>query len=172
MNRRVALPPDPDQAWRALDLTTRMVSHAEGKAALTLASAGVVGGALFSTVRDADRLDAAAACAAAACGLLILASSLFAVVSLWSRVWRRDEATSLLYFHHIARRYPDSPQAYVEALCDLTRERERLAAGIAAQIWANAHVATRKFHWVNLGIGALLGGLALLGVTCALLALR
>jgi hypothetical protein len=162
-------PPDPEQLWKVLGHTTRLVSHAEGKAALTLAGAAVTGGGLVAAVRTAPALTSAAEAAAVLCGLLLLIAGCCAAVSLWSRVRADGQAGSLLSFHEVAARYPYAAAPYVDALCGLSGDPEQLAAGIAAQVWANAQVAQRKFDWVNRGLAALLGALGLLAATCALL---
>ena len=104
-----------DQAWGVLEQVAKWVVHAEGKASLILASVGVIGGVLFSVV-NGRQLDLATACFAWLSAALILASGLCAAVSLWPRVGRSREPVSLLYFGEIARRYPDSPAPYAEAL--------------------------------------------------------
>lgn len=157
-----------DQAWGVLEQVAKWIVHAEGKASLTLASAGVIGGVLFSVV-NGRQLDVATACSAWFCAALILASGLCAAVSLWPRVARFREPASLLYFGEIARRYPDSPAPYAEALTALLREPDRLAEQIANQIWANSLIAARKFRWANIGLGVLISALLALGLTCALL---
>ncbi|HEU5352916.1 MAG TPA: Pycsar system effector family protein [Actinocrinis sp.] len=164
--------PNPDQVWRVLDHVTRMVTHAENKAALTLASAGVLAGSLYSVVHGAHGIGAPTATVTAVCGALILAASVCAGISLWSRIWPKQEPINLIYFHHVARRYQRGDQQsaarYAEALVALTRQPDRLAADIAEQVWANAHVATSKYLWVNRGLAALLAAAALLGIACAL----
>lgn len=157
-----------DQAWGIFEQIAKWIAHAEGKASLTLASAGVVGGVLFS-VMNGRHLGLAAACAGSFSAVLVLASGLCAAVSLWPRVGRSPEPASLLYFGEIARRYPDSPAPYAEALMALLRQPDRLAEEIANQIWANSHIAARKFRWANIGLAILAGALLALGLTCALL---
>ena len=156
-----------DQAWGVLEQVAKWIVHAEGKASLTLASGGVIGGVLFSVV-NGRQLDVATSCSAWFCAALILASGLCAAVSLWPRVGRFREPVSLLYFGEIARRYPDSPAPYAEALTALLREPDRLAKQIANQIWANSLIAARKFRWANVGLGVLISALLALGLTCAL----
>jgi hypothetical protein len=157
-----------DQAWGVLEQVAKWIVHAEGKASLIIASAGVIGGVLFSVV-NGRQLDLATACFAWLSAALILASGLCAAVSLWPRVGRSREPVSLLYFGEIARGYPDSPAPYAEALTALLRQPDRLAEQIATQIWANSLVAARKFRWANIGLGVLIGALLALGLTCALL---
>jgi hypothetical protein len=157
-----------DQAWGVLEQVAKWIVHAEGKASLTIASAGVIGGVLFSVI-NGRQLDVATACSAWFCAALILASGLCAAMSLWPRVGRSREPVSLLYFGEIARRYPDSPVPYAAALTALLREPERLAEQIANQIWANSLIAARKFRWANIGLGVLISALLALGLTCALL---
>jgi Family of unknown function (DUF5706) len=158
-------------AEHALDIlkqTARWVAHADGKASLTLASAGVTGGVLYSVAQGAHRLGLAAACAAGVCTLFILAAGLSAVVALWPRVGRLRPNASLLYFQDIAREYPASATPYAEALLTMLRDPRTLADEAAHQIWAISHVAARKYTWANCSLGCLSGGLLMLGVTCAL----
>ncbi len=46
------LPPDPDQAWRALSLVNDWVKHAEVKLGVVLTATGVSGGILFNLAKD------------------------------------------------------------------------------------------------------------------------
>jgi hypothetical protein len=158
-----------DQAWSALEQVAKWIVHAEGKASLTLASAGVTGGVLFSVAGGKHDLGIAAACAAGLCAVMILTSALCAAVSLWPRFGRSRGPSSLFYFGDIAHRYPTSPEPYVQALRALLGQPDRLADDIANQIWANSHVAARKFRWANMGLGILIAALLALGLTCALL---
>lgn len=160
---------DPDQAWKTLELTIRFISHADGKAGLTLAGAGVVGGVLYSVAQNTHQAGLALSAAITTCGALILVSSLFSALSLWPRS-RPASAAGAIYFMHIAQRYPrpDDMPAYVARLQELTGDPDGLIREIGAQIWANSHVAARKFRWANLAVGALALAFAALGVIGAL----
>jgi hypothetical protein len=157
-----------DQAWGVLEQVAKWIVHAEGKASLTLASAGVLGGVLFS-VANGRHLGVAAACAAGTSGVLILVSGLCSAVALWPRAGAAGKPANLLYFGDIARRYPDSPTRYTAALKALLREPDSLVDEIANQIWANSHVARVKFRWANIGLGVLMAALLILGLICVLL---
>jgi hypothetical protein len=156
-----------DQAWGVLEQVAKWIAHAEGKASLTLASAGVLGGVLFSFV-NGRHLDVASMGAAGLSGGLILACGLCAAVALRPRVGQQAEP-NLLYFRSIARRYPDSAAEYGEALKRLLNAPDLLADEIASQIWTNSRIAARKFRWANAGLGFLIVALPMLGLTCALL---
>jgi hypothetical protein len=144
------------------------VAHADNKASLSLATAGVTGGVLYSIVRGARSVGLPAVCAAGACTLLILAAGLCAVVALWSRIGPSRPPVSLLYFRDIAAKYPASAGSYTEALRAVLSSPAALADEIASQIWAISHVAARKYTWANYSLGCLTGSLLMLGATSAL----
>jgi hypothetical protein len=154
-----------------LELTTRWIVHADGKAGLTLASAGVTGGVLYSVVQSRQHLGIAVLIAVGVCGLLVLVASMCAALSLWPRFHATRNALSPLYFRHIALGYPApaDASAYVASLRELTRDPEALTTEIATQVWANAHIAKRKYTWANLSLAALVLAFLTLGVACALL---
>lgn len=159
-----------EQVWRVLDATHRGVSHAEGKAALTLASAGALAGALFAVMQAAHRVSAVSACAMALCGAFDLVAAVCAAMCLWARLGADAEPSSLIYFHHLARAYDESADGYVKALLAEVRDEEKLVTDIATQIWCTARIAQRKFQWANSGVVGLIGTLVTFAGTCAALA--
>lgn len=163
---------DPDQTWRVLGLVTDWIKHAEAKAAATLAAAGVSASVLYNLVRNVTQQNALLDVAAVACAICIVLGGLSAAWALRPRLWAKEEATSNLYFNHIARRHPKKGMgaAYSPALNALTTDRAALVDEIAGQVWSNAHVAKAKFQAANVGLTFVLGGIALLATTAIIVA--
>ncbi|MCW2539620.1 MAG: hypothetical protein JWN95_1345 [Frankiales bacterium] len=160
--------PDPDPAWKALGLVNDWLQHAETKGAGALASSGVIGGVLFNVIKDKPHVNVWAGIAGAVTVVLVIAGALFAAASLWPRLRQQDEPTSPLYFNHIARAHPD-PTTYHETLRLLTADKSQIIRELAVQVWANAHVAHKKYKWAALAIASVVGALMALGVTVILL---
>ena len=160
-----------DQAWKVLGLVTDWVKHAESKAAGTVAAAGIVGGVLYGLINSQHRMSGAVGVAALICGLFAAASVFLAGVSLLPRLRSGGQPTSVLYFTHIASEHGRAvgSSGYAAALRVLLSDQERLVTEIAAQIWANAHVARRKYRWTNLGILLILLALVALMITVLLI---
>ncbi|MBR7827921.1 hypothetical protein KDK95_16510 [Actinospica sp. MGRD01-02] len=165
-----AAPGEPERAWRVFDATVQWIAHADGKAGLTLGSAGVVGGVLFSIVGRQSRPDVALVCMAGLCAAAAAAACLFATVALWSRLQPPVQSANPIFFGDIASGYPDAADRdrYTASVLELTRSPERLTLLIAEQVWANSHVARRKYRWVNLALTSLAAALVALAGTCAL----
>jgi hypothetical protein len=156
--------PDPDQAWRTLELVRSLAVHADGKAAATLTGAGVGGGVLFSLAHGVRAPQTAAIVIALLSGLGFFAAGIFSGISLWARSAPPGTPSSLIYFDHVTRMHRRSPQMYAAELRELTTDRNALIDQIAAQIWANSLVARRKFQLTNYGLGSLLAALLFLAV--------
>ena len=158
---------DPEQAWKTLAVVTEWVRHAESKAAATLATAGVVGGILYSLLKDHHYRSDAVIVSAIICGFLTLTAALFAGFSLVPRIWPEKDPASSLYFDHIARSHPRSggSSPYSLKLHSLIANDGELINEIADQVWANAHIARDKFRWGNLGVLAVLLAMLALAAT-------
>lgn len=167
-----ALVADPAEVWRILGLVNDWIKHAETKAVGTLAAAGVSAGVLYNLVKNVSDPNWILDVVAVPCALCITVGGLFAVWALRPRLRAREEPTSGLYFHHIARRHPRQTKgtAYLAELHGLTNDREALVVDISSQVWANAHVATDKFKAGNIGLTLVLAGIVLLGLTSAIVA--
>jgi hypothetical protein len=165
---------DPEQSWRILSLVNDWIKHAETKAAGTLAAAGVIGGVLFSLVKDQHDTGKVLAVAAVTCATFVILGGLAAAWALRPLLWSRDEPTSHLYFHHIARAHlrKTKGENYLTALRELTQNQEALVAEIAAQVWSNAQVAKSKYRWANVGLTFILLALISLGATAMCVALE
>jgi hypothetical protein len=160
--------PSPDDAWMALALVVDWIKHAETKAVATLAASGVVGGVLYTLAENHRGSDLAFRVAATACGVFAFGAGLGAGMVLRPRLRSPEEPTNLLYYDHIARMYRTGVDAYVDSLTALMLDHRALVDAIAGQIWANAHVARRKYRWGGVGIVSLLLALLTLALTALL----
>jgi hypothetical protein len=170
------VPPDPDQAWKALSLVNDWVKHAEAKLGVVLAATGVSGGVLFNLVRDRGHTSHAFNIAAVVCCAAVLAAGVCAMIGLYPvvRLHRRtaDEAVNPLFFHDIARAYKGDAPSYGAVLHTLTTNPDDLVRHLGQQVHANASVAQRKYRWANRAIQALLLDLLALGVVATIIALK
>jgi Pycsar effector protein len=146
-------------AWEALKLVTEWIKHAETKASVTLAGSGLIGGVLYTLVTSRNRNGAVFAAAATICAACVFVAACAASMVLRPRVHARRAPTSLLYYHDVARRFRADVDGYTHALTALLADPNALVPAIAAQVWANAHVARAKYRWTNIGMLALLGAL-------------
>jgi hypothetical protein len=141
--------PDAEPAWKTLGLINDWLKHAETKGAGSLAAAGVIGGILFNVIKDRPRINVWTGIAATACAVLVIVAALFAAASLWPRLRSREQPTNPLYFNHIARAHPDVA-TYHDTFRLLTADKDQIIREVAAQVWANAHVAHKKYRWAGL----------------------
>lgn len=163
---------DPDQTWRILALVNEWIKHAETKAAGTLAAAGVSAGVLYNLVKGTSDTSRLLDVVAILCALCIAGGGVCAAWALRPRLRATEEATSSLYFHHIARRHPKATKGaeYLAEIQGLTQDPEALVADISSQVWANAHVATDKLRAGGIGLNLVLAGILFLGLTSAIVA--
>ena len=166
-------PVEAAEAWKAVGLVNDWVRHAETKAAVTLATSGVIGGVLFNLVRNQAEFGLTIKIFGPAAGVLAFGAAVAAVVALWPRLRATEPPTSLLYFDHIARKYPIDHQVteYVAALKRLVADPDGLLDELGHQVWANARVARRKFRWASWAMVALLGSALAVSVVSVRLAL-
>jgi hypothetical protein len=164
--------PEPDQAWNALTLVNDWIRHAETKAGVVLAAAGVLGGVLYNLVKSQHHPSCWVSVIAVACGAFIFAAGLCAAAALVPR--RRvaggpEDFSNSLFYTHIANKYRNDEPSYVEVLSALTSNRRELTRHIANQVHANSIVAHRKFTWTAWGIRATVGGLLALAILAAVI---
>jgi hypothetical protein len=166
---------DLDPTWRILGLVNDWLKHAETKAAGTIATAGVSGGVLFNLVKDLNDPGAFVVITSIATTVLIVAAALSASWALRPVLRSKEDPTSHLYFHHIARAHPQKNQgatSYALALRDLLGRQDDLLKEISQQITSNADVTKRKFFWAGLGLGIVLVQIFALGLTALAVALE
>ena len=166
-------PVDAAEAWKAVGLVNDWVRHAETKAAATLATAGVIGGVLYNLVKNQTEFSLTIKIFGPTSGGLAFGAAIASVIALWPRLRPSDDPTSLLYFDHIARKYPKDHQGpeYVSALKALVSDPDRLLEQLGQQVWANARVARRKFRWAGWAMVGLIGSALALAVVSVRLAL-
>ncbi|MFE9310360.1 Pycsar system effector family protein [Streptomyces sp. NPDC007920] len=163
-------PPNADHAWKALGLVIDWIKHAETKAGATLGATGVTGGVLYNLVKDVATPSTWLILSSMLCALAVAGAGLCASLVLWPRLKMKEEPTSLLYFHHIARGHT-AGDTYATSLIALTQDVESLVTEIARQGWANAKVAHSKYMWGGRAIRLLLLALVTLAITAALRAI-
>ena len=160
----IAPVPSPDQAWKALSLVVDWIKHAETKAAALLAATGVAGGVLYNLVKNQSDPSRALNIIAGVAGTLLFLAGMFAALALKPRLRAKEEPTSSLYYHHIARKHTRAAGSavYSQLVLELTSDGEKLVNEVATQIWANAHVASEKYRWINLSMAMFLSALPFL----------
>lgn len=163
---------DPDTAWKILALVVDWIKHAETKAAATLAGTGVTAGVLFNVSKDVKTWPGLTATAVGTCVILLVIAGLCAGVALRPRLRHELPGKSLLFYRDVSHAHSKNSKggAYIAALQELSADPHSIVAEVAAQTWANAHVATRKYVWAGLAINALLCALGALGLVVLLLA--
>lgn len=170
------VPPDPDQAWKALALVNDWVKHAETKLSVILAAAGVSGGVLFNLVRDRGHPGWLFHLMATVCGVAVLVAGGCAMIGLYPvvRLQRKsaDDAVNPLFFHDVADAYKGDAPSYSSVLHTLTTNHDDLVRHLGQQVHANATVAQRKYRWANRAIRALLLDLLALAAVVTIIALK
>lgn len=145
----------------SLQQANEMIRFADVKAAAVLAAAGVLAGQLRSAHGSWAR------------GVLLVASVcivLGALLALYTLAPRRQATTawSLHYYDHVARRYGDDREAFIDAWVEATSDEDAFERAVVGQIWAANMVAYRKFTRITWAIRALVVGvvaLAILAIT-------
>lgn len=163
---------DPDTAWKSLALVVDWIKHAETKAAATLAGTGVAAGVLFNVTKDVKTWPGLTATAVGTCVVLLVVAGVCAGVALRPRLRHGLPGQSLLFYRDVSLAHPKDSKggAYITALQTLSTDPQSIVAEVAAQAWANAHVATRKYVWAGWAINALLCALGALALVVLLLA--
>jgi hypothetical protein len=163
--------PDPDQAWKVLQLVNDWVRHAETKLAATLGAAGISGGLLYSLAANRNDASVPFNIAAAICCTAVIVAGIAAMIGLLPTLRHRTSTSSNpLYFDDIQRAYRGDTSRYRDALHAITTDRGELLGLLGQQIQAVSGVASRKFRWANLSIRALFVDLVALGALTLLIA--
>ncbi|WP_430495935.1 Pycsar system effector family protein [Micromonospora trifolii] len=143
-----------DMKHASLQQANEMIRFADVKAAAVLAAAGVLAGRLPS------------AHGPWATGVLLVAGAcvaLSALLALYALAPRRQVTTgSLHYYEHVARRYGNDQEAFIDAWLEAAADINAFERAVLAQIWAVNMVASRKFTRVAWSIRALVIGLVAL----------
>lgn len=160
--------PDPDHAWKTLALVNEWIRHSDAKAGVTLAFTGVLATMIFNLVKDFDRRSTIFdVFVVIACALLVLTAGL----SGWTLTPRLKDgdadpvSINLLYFGSISRHFKGKRPQYGEVLSTLTDDPSELIKHLAAQIHANAKIATTKARFAKWAIrSALTSGAAVAAI--------
>lgn len=151
-----------ENLWKVLEHTNDWIRFADTKAAGTLAGSGVLGGLAANALLDEATHLSTVALWFIIVGLtgLLVATGL-AVFVLVPRL-KAGEATSLIYYEHVARKYKKDADAHHHDLLKLLADDDELDKQLANQVWANATVARQKY---------LLSGWSLIALAVAVLLL-
>jgi hypothetical protein len=160
--------PSPDNAWKTLELIIDWIKHAETKAVATLGVSGVIGGVLYTLVKNEHNASAWFGVSASICAVFMFGAGIGAGMALRPRLRSPKGSANLLYYDHIASKYHTNIDAYTDSLTTLILDHKALIVAIAGQVWANAHVARRKYYWGSVGIISLLLALVALAATAIL----
>jgi hypothetical protein len=170
------IPPQPEQAWKALSLVNDWVKHAETKLGVVMAAAAASGAVLFNLVKGHAHSSVAFDVTALVCSASLLAAGACAMVGLYPvvRLGRKmtNDTVNPLFFHDIARAYKGDAPSYGSVLHTLTTNPDDLTRHLGQQIHANATVAQRKYRWANRAIRALLLDLLSIATLATIIALR
>src|SRR5699024_1279579 len=143
-----------DDAWRVLDLVSDWLKHAEAKAGLALAAAGVLGGPLYSLVSGLSAPAWWVVVVMIVPAVFATTAGMCSAIPLLLRLLRQEPAVSKIYYDHISRAYPKrgsgderSLSEFQEDFAEVVGVKSSLLDELCAQIWANSHVARVKFVW-------------------------
>lgn len=162
--------PNPDHAWKTLALVNEWIRHADAKAGVTLAFTAALATMVFNLSKDFhQRTTIFDLLVASVCVLLVLTAALCGW-TLTPRVNDRDadpESINRLYFGSITHHFRGKRPQYGEVLSTLTADPSELIQDLAAQIHANAKIATIKARSAKWAIRSALAT----GATVAVLAI-
>jgi hypothetical protein len=151
-------------------LVNEWIRHADAKAGVTLAFTGALATMVFNLSKDFhQRTTTFDFLVASACALLVLTAALCGW-TLTPRVNDTDadpESINRLYFGSITRHFGGKRPQYGEVLSTLTADPSELIQDLAAQIHANAKIATIKARSAKWAIRSALAT----GATVAVLAI-
>ena len=142
---------DTADAWQTLDLVNGWLKHAEAKAGVALATVGVLGGLLYNLAASLKEPPWWVIAPMVGAILFMAVGGMCAAVAVVPRLWRKDSATSRIYYDHIARAYPKKPKSEVRIFQNefarIIGSKKALFDELSAQVWTNSHVAATKFMW-------------------------
>jgi len=154
-----------DDAWRALTLQLDLVRHAETKAGAALASAGVLGGLLYTLISQTRAGGPGFAVLAAATAIAVVVSAASAGAALRPRLGTGRPVPSLLFHGGIVSRFGPDTDGFAREFRALVGDPAALLTELADQVHANAAVAVHKYRAVTIAVHALMAALALLAAT-------
>lgn len=168
MHRRYGDAVQVEDAWKSLSQVNDWIRFADAKAVAVLTGSGVLGGFLVKAIpRIADFKIYPIRAGLLSVAIVCVGISALIVLRTVAPRLRTGEARSLIYFDHVAGRYPTNRGAYVENYVNLATDGARFSENIVEQVWANSLVARRKFRRVAyavtfLGIAMASSGVAVI----------
>lgn len=157
-----------DDAWKALTQANDWIKVADTKAGVVMAVNGVLGGVMVKALPTRNSWthqpwQVILTFLTLAC----IIGSAFTALRVFAPRLRTGEPRSLIYFDHIAKRYPKVADFKPVFIAMLSHE-EQLQSALAEQLWANSRVAKRKFKHVAIALWLLAAAL-ILALTTGLL---
>lgn len=154
--RTLDLVVDTENAWKALTQANDWIRAADTKAAAVLTASGVLGGLV---VRSSATVGNPWQTALLVLTLGCVGASI--LLALWVFVPRlgSGRSPSLLFFGHVARKYP-RPERFTADYLEMLGDRDQLETQLATQLWVTSHIAYRKHRRIAPAIWLL--GIALL----------
>lgn len=145
---------DIDEAWRVLGLVNDWLKHAEAKAGLALATAGVLGGLLYNLVTGLSNPPWWITAPMVFSVVFIFIGGVCGALAVVPQLRRKEPPTSKIYYDHISRAYPRACKNHQSKLPDfqkafakVTDGKEAIFDELSAQVWVNAHVTSGKYKW-------------------------
>jgi hypothetical protein len=142
-----------DEAWRVLGQVNDWIRFADTKAGAVVAASGVLGGLLVKSApsRNDFRTHTTYAVLLSLALASVAVGMLLALRVLTPKL-RSGEPRSLVYFSHVAKKYPRTPSDFVERFKSMADDENQLAIQVLDQVWANSCVAYRKYRMVTWAI--------------------
>jgi hypothetical protein len=163
--------PNPDHAWKTLALVNEWIRHADAKAGVTLAFTAALATMVFNLSKDFHQRTTIFDFLVAFASVLLVLTAALCGWTLTPRVNDRDadpESINRLYFGSITQHFRGKRPQYSEVLSTLTADPSELIQDLAAQIHANAKIATikaRSAKWAIRSALATAATVAVLAIT-------
>lgn len=159
--------PNADHAWKLLGLVNEWIRHSDSKAAITLAFTGAMATLLFNLARLVKEQTLLLNSAVVIAALLLGTTALLCGLTLIPRVVHTDggitpsdSAANRLFYASIHKHFAGRPDAYAQALRDLTADEAEVIRDLAASIHVNASIATAKAVYAKWAVVAALASAA------------
>lgn len=146
-----------DRLWNVLTLNRDFVVLSDSKAVALITTDTILTGVLSFVASKASWWTRGAVIAVLMLAVASAVQVVFALLPRLNRLTGEDDRASLIYFGHIASRFPsDEDKAiryktrsnYVAELVSCAEDDEEFAAEIAEQVWVNAHIADQKHRHI------------------------
>lgn len=144
--------PEPEHVWKTLSLVNGWIRHADAKAGVTLAFAGVLGTLVFNLSEALSEWNLLTILALVLTCVPLLLTAVLCGLTLTPRTQYKSgepERENLLFFATIARDYDRQRSEYRKSLVELSADPTSFTEQLADQVHANALVATSKTTWAK-----------------------